>query len=92
MLHKYERKPKVRHKPTKIPTFVIQKAAPPFVWEMPKACITLRGAFFTALHTTKKMRLDRDIDKLMAQTVDTTGLTILREEDLKDGKTVQDYA
>jgi len=91
MLHVYERKPKVRRKPTKMPTHVIQVAAPPFMLQPSKDYLLLRGAFFACLEQTKKMRLDRDIDKLMEEKVDTTGLHIVREEDL-DGTSVQDLS
>lgn len=91
MLHVYERKQQVPRKPTKIPTHVIQVAAPPFMLQPSKNYLLLRGAFFACLEQTKKMHLDRDIDKLMQEKVDTTGLHIVREEDL-DGTSVQDLS
>ena len=91
MLHKYEKKPKVRRKATKIPTHVIQVAAPPFLWQMPHSCAMLRAAFFASYNHTQKMRLDRDIEQLLSKKIDTTGFTIFRQEDL-DEKTVQDNA
>lgn len=87
MLHVYEKKPKVRRKPTKIPTFVIQKAAPSFLWQASHSYMLLRGAFFAALHETKKMHLDRDVERLMSKKIDTSGLHIIRKEDL-DGSSV----
>lgn len=91
MLHVYERKPKEIRKRTKIPTNVVQTAAPSFLWQPSGSYLLLRGAFFAALHETKKMRLDRDVDKLMAKKVDTSGLNIIRKEDL-DGASIQDLS
>ena len=87
MLHVYEKKPKEIRKRTKIPTHVIQKAAPSFLWQASHSYLLLRGAFFAALHETKKMHLDRDVDRLMSKKIDTTGLNIIRKEDL-DGTSV----
>ena len=90
MLHVYERKQNV-HKKRYPQTHVIQKAAPPFMWQPSKDYLLLRGAFFACLDQTKKMHLDRDIDEVMLERVDTTGLHIVREEDL-DGTSVQDLS
>ena len=90
MLHVYEKKPKVQRKLTKIPTNVIQKAAPSFVWQPSHSWLQLRGAFFAALHETKKLRLDRDVDRMMSKKVDTSGLNIIRKEDLDGTPSVQD--
>lgn len=91
MLHVYEKKPKEIRKRTKIPTNVVQEAAPSFFWQPSGSYLLLRGAFFAALHETKKMRLDRDVDRLMSKKVDTTGLNIIRKEDL-DGPPIQDLS
>lgn len=91
MLHVYEQKSKVRRKPTKIPTHTVQVAAPPFLWQASHSYLLLRGAFFAALHETKKMHLDRDIDRMVSEKVDTTGLNIIRKEDL-DGTSIPDLS
>lgn len=84
MIHEYTRKPKVSRKPTKLPTYTIQVASPPFLWSPPNGWFMLRGAFFSALNDTRQLLMDRDVDCLQKRKTDITGLKILRKEDLAD--------